>query len=306
MPSDSERDLDRTLHFEIPQSISDAAKAFDVRATLIIVAGSDIGREIQFSGDEIVLGRSASLQHSIAHPSISRQHCRVSSVDQDGARNYTIADLGSTNGTYVNSVKVEQSNLNNGDRIQIGDVVLKFMLRDADDARLFEEIHRRINYDPQTGLLKLDAFRRALDLEIQRSERDRPFVLAMTDLDGLKAVNDSHGHLAGSYVIETMGRIIREYVGSGNEAGLYGGDEGIILYRRTTIDDAAARSEELRQSFENYEWTFEGKRLPIRISQGLAEWPQHGLISTDLIRAADTALYRAKSEGRNCVRLARN
>ena len=292
------------MQFDVPPHLtSDATETRSCRASLVVLSGWEIGREFVVGEGETVLGRSPAAHATIDHPSISRQHCRVEQSNADGSDLFVVSDLGSTNGTFVNNTRVSQREIHNGDRIQVGDVVLKFMIQDAKDAELFQEIHRQIHYDRLTGLLTLDAFRRQLESDIRSAGREGRFALAMTDMDGLKKVNDTHGHSAGTYVIQTMGNLMREVVGPENRAGLYGGDEAIVQYRGMDLDSARAVAEQLRARIESHPWVFGGNKLQVTISQGLAEWPKHGLSADALINAADQALYKAKSDGRNCVRV---
>ena len=105
-------------------------------------------------------------------------------------------------------------------------------------------------------------------------------------------------------VIGAMGRIILESLRESDYAGLYGGDEGILLFPDTTLQEAQELSEKLRANIEAYSFEYDGKPIRVTISQGLAECPAHGRTPEALIASADRALYAAKAAGRNCVRLA--
>jgi len=296
-------DTERTVQINL-ENVPLADTEHKLTASLIVLSGWEIGRELLLKGEEIVIGRALSAEITIDHQSISRRHCRIARLEDDENERFRISDMGSTNGTFVNSVKVDSALLTNGDRIQVGDVVMKFLVQDNVDAQYFREIHRQIHHDPHTGLLKLDAFRNYLDSEIRGAEAGARFVVSMTDMDGLKKVNDSLGHLAGSSVVNAMGCMILDTVRENDLAGLYGGDEGIILYRGASLDEATGIAETLRQKVETHDWHYDGHPFQVTISQGLAEWPRHGLATRDIIAAADRALYAAKQAGRNCVRTA--
>jgi diguanylate cyclase (GGDEF)-like protein len=124
----------------------------------------------------------------------------------------------------------------------------------------------------------------------------------MTDLDGLKKVNDTYGHLAGRMVVREMGGMLRRLLRENDVPALYGGDETIIIFPETPIDEATRVAEEIRLAFESRTFEFRGKTFNLSISQGLAEWPRHGQTGEEIISAADSALYAAKAAGRNCVR----
>lgn len=274
------------------------------RASLVVISGWQIGKEFVLSGTDWVIGRSPDVPISINLQSVSRQHARVCKKTGSDGDFYEIADLGSMNGTHVNADVVKSSRLNDGDKVQLGDVVLKFMLQDALESQFHQEVHQRIHYNQLTGLLTLESFKPHLLTEIQKTGPDKKFTLAMTDLDGLKKVNDTHGHLMGSRVIQEMGAIMRSTLRPSDRAGLYGGDEAILLFAESPLTEAMKVAEKLRQAIAACALEHNGKVVRVTISQGLAEFPTHGASMDQLIAAADGALYAAKGAGRNCVRVA--
>jgi len=273
------------------------------RAGLIVLAGGEIGRRIEIGGDELVVGRSVLATSRITAPSVSRQHARIRMVEQEGQHAYEISDLGSRNGTRVNNVAIQTASLNHGDKVQMGEVVFKFVVQDREEVEFHQKVHQLIHYDRLTGLLTLDTFWRRLEQEMHSSHMER-FTLAMTDLDGLKRVNDTYGHLAGRMVVREMGAIIREVLRLQDYGGLYGGDEAILLFGKTPLEEAKPIAERLRTMIESRAFEHQGHTFHVSISQGLAEWPRHGAIADDLVAAADAALYAAKESGRNCIRCA--
>ena len=274
------------------------------RASLIVIAGWEIGREIKLTDDEHVFGRSPQVDTHIGLPSISRKHARIVRLCEEDGESYHIADLKSSNGTRVNNVPITSARLNNGDKIRMGDVLFKFVIQDKADALFHRDIHRLIHYDQLTGLHTMDAFRRELETEMRRAEPDGYLTLAMTDLDGLKRVNDTHGHLAGRMVVREMGVMMRQAIREQDRAGLYGGDEAIIFFPETRMKDALEVAERLRTTIEQRVFEHHGATFRVTISQGLSEWPLHGRSIDQIIAAADGALYAAKTDGRNCIRCA--
>jgi diguanylate cyclase (GGDEF)-like protein len=147
-------------------------------------------------------------------------------------------------------------------------------------------------------------------------------VLIFMDLDRFKTVNDSHGHLAGSQVLREMGFLLKRLVPD-EEATVarYGGDEFVILLPDTTLDDGMAVCEEIRRTIEqttflDREWGY--AMQPLRLhgvlsaSLGIAQHitdpdPNRSLEQekTDLLRRADSAMYRAKLLGKNQVVVSR-
>lgn len=274
------------------------------RASLIVLAGWEIGKEIEVSGKTMILGRSIDCDTCINSPSVSRQHAQIDLVEAEGERYFRVTDLGSSNGTHVNNTRTATTRLHDGDKVKMGDVLFKFVLQDEIDSQFHQHVHRLIHYDQLTGLLTMEAFRMRLVEELRLARPGMHFCLAMTDLDGLKKVNDTHGHLAGRMVVGGMGRMIRESIRQEDHAGLYGGDEAIIVFPNAAMDEAVEIAEKLRMTIAEFPFEHHGQTVRVTISQGIAEFPAHGTTPEALIAAADRALYAAKAAGRNNVQTA--
>lgn len=274
------------------------------KATLIVLSGWEIGRQIELTGDEHVFGRSLLANTRIVSPSVSREHAKIVRVRENGGDQFVVIDLNSSNGTQLNGEPITSARLSNGDKVQMGEVLFKFVLEDEAESQFYRDVHQLIHYDQLTGLLKMDAFRRQLEAEIRKNRVGGRLTVAMTDLDGLKRVNDSHGHLAGRMVVREMGVMIRQTLRPQDRAGLYGGDETIIFYPDTGIPEAGAIAGRLRATIEARIFDHQGATFRVTISQGLAEWPRHGKTVEEIVAAADKALYQAKADGRNCIRCA--
>jgi len=270
-------------------------------ARLIVLSGWEIGRMIELTGEETVIGRSATADIMIPEPLISRRHARIHRLRIGDRDFYEVTDLDSSNGTFVNHAAASSSTLLDGDTLQIGPVLFKLVIDDEAEGAFFDEIHRLIHHDQLTGLLKMDSFLRRVRPEL---ERNRVLSLAMTDLDGLKRINDAYGHLAGRMVVGEMGVMFRSVLRTRDIAGLYGGDEAVVAFPETPLDEAAEVAEELRLTVAEHRFEHAGNEFSVTISQGLAQFPDRGRNAEDLIAAADGALYAAKAAGRNCVRTA--
>jgi diguanylate cyclase (GGDEF)-like protein len=282
----------------------EAAPISHRNANLIVLAGWELGRTIEVHGHGQILGRSPLAHTFVSAPSVSRNHARIDRVVEEGLEQFIITDLNSSNGTAVNQTRITTARLENGDKISMGDVVFRFVLEDDIDSQFHQQVHRLIHYDQLTGLLTMEAFKQRIENELRQTKRRMVCTLAMTDMDGLKRVNDNHGHLAGRMVVREMGVMMRQALREQDIAGLYGGDEAIILFPSATVAEAAEVAERLRQIVEERVFTHKGANFQVTISQGLAEWPRQGRSIEDLIAAADRALYAAKAAGRNCVRAA--
>jgi two-component system cell cycle response regulator len=237
----------------------------------------------------------------------SREHARIESSWNPETRilRYRLIDLDSTNHTYLNSKRIERAELHDGDKIQIGDTVLKFVLLDDVDARFHEEVRNRISYDQLTGLLTRESFFLALGTELKRCQRyGLPLALLMMDLDRFKLVNDTHGHLMGSHVLAEVGKLIRESLRARDVSGRYGGEEFNTYLSEVDAHKAFVAAERVRLVIASHPFSLDGNTIRVTISIGVARYPEHGSDIKTLVARADRALYDAKESGRNRVVLA--
>ncbi len=291
--------LEHTAIWSNPET---AEADFQEQASLIVIAGWEIGRELRLRKQSTTFGRSSQADHLINAPSVSRLHARIDRSEVDGVARFILSDLGSSNGVFVNNRPCTQTVLYPGNKVRMGDVLFKFMMLDEIDARFHQEVQRLIYYDRLTGLMTMEAFRPQLELAIRKAKKKESiFCLVMADLDGLKRVNDTYGHLAGRMVVREMGVLIRNNLRPQDLGALYGGDETIMLYPETPLDAAAQYADALREAIANRSFTHNENDVRVSISQGVAEWPRHASGPEALIAAADKALYKAKALGRNRV-----
>lgn len=156
--------------------------------------------------------------------------------------------------------------------------------------------------DELTGVSTRLHFLQRFESEIRRTENyQQSFSLFMFDIDRFKTVNDTYGHTVGDAVIKRVAEITKKYTRSSDLVGRYGGDEFLVLITSTTREQALRYSENIRGRIAEDELRIQGVDDPIRltISGGLAFFPIHGQTTTDLMQAADHALYEAKRKGRN-------
>jgi diguanylate cyclase (GGDEF)-like protein len=174
-------------------------------------------------------------------------------------------------------------------------------------ALLVPKLQQEARIDGKTALLNARYLQLALDDEFQRATRSgRPLSVVMADLDYLRTVNNSYGHLAGDAVLVTVGRIIGSSLREGDHGGRFGGEEFTLVLPNTTGDQAYALAEQIRAAIEDAQISVPGRVEPIRatMSFGIAERTPGMATITDLTGAADVAVYEAKSRGRNRVELA--
>jgi len=173
------------------------------------------------------------------------------------------------------------------------------------DIKLRETLRAQSICDPLTGWYNRRYMEEALERDIRRAARNnRPLAIIMFDVDNFKEFNDSFGHEAGDVALQNLCQILKTQVRSEDVACRYGGDEFVLILIDTPAELAAQRVEEIRIAVGNVEMQYQGRLLrPVTLSFGIATFPANGRTSRELLRASDTALFRAKSEGRDRVRL---
>ena len=146
----------------------------------------------------------------------------------------------------------------------------------------------------------------SLDRELLRAARDqRPVGVIMLDVDYFKAVNDLHGHGAGDALLRHLGRFLKDNIRGGDIASRYGGEEFTLILPDTALEQTCVRAEQLRQNFKALPQGIIDVSLgSVTLSCGVAAYPQNGQTGEQILRAADTALYRSKHEGRDQVQAA--
>ncbi len=269
-------------------------------ACLVVIYGSDLGRRIPLSQSTFEIGRAARSDLPIDQESVSRQHARITR-SKDGS--FRILDLGSTNGTYVNDVAVSEAMLKDGDQLKIGRSILKFMTGDNVEASYHEEIYRLMTVDGLTQLFNKRFFAEALEREVNRAKRyGRPLALLLIDIDHFKRKNDQFGHVAGDAVLRQLATAILPKLRRDDIFARVGGEEFAILLPELDAAAAQATGERVRKIVEDSKFSFDSVPIPCTVSCGIAHLDETTSAPADLYRTADSALYRAKQEGRNCVR----
>lgn len=160
--------------------------------------------------------------------------------------------------------------------------------------------------DVLTGLANRRQFDAALDLELRRAHRSkRPLSLILCDVDNFKSHNDRLGHQSGDEILSALGVLLRSSLRrAGDVAARYGGDEFALLLPNMGVTDSLNFAEQLHRSVERaIDWpTVVASEIEISMTVGVTTYRSTNTVGpTDLVRAADMALYRAKAAGRGCT-----
>ena len=284
-------------------------KPRDLRPALVFLSGELIAVPIPLEREEVLLGRALEADVRVNDPKVARRHARINMVFNEGTRanEYVLTDFGSRNGTFLNGQRVTSEILQNGDKITIGEHILRFDLLDEIDREYQRQIHRLISHDDLTGLLSGRSFFSELRREAARAKAEkRSFCVLMMDVDHFKNVNGTYGHLTGSKTLEEIGASITGIMRSGDAASRFGGEEFAAFLLDAEVAQGLVAAERIRIAIEKQAFTLIRQGKPagqhhVTISVGVATFPDDSDDPIELVEMADSALYRAKREGRNRV-----
>jgi diguanylate cyclase (GGDEF)-like protein len=299
---------DRTaiLGFDQETINRELQKAKEQPACLILIKGTPQGHRYFITADEMVIGRDPAADISIPDGSISRKHARIK---QSGGA-VTIEDLGSSNGTSVNSKKLEPGNvvtLSKEDMIKLGNSIVKYLPAGELEIVFYGNLNQAANTDPMTKCFNKGYFLEAIEAEVKRAKAlSTPISLMFFDLDHFKKVNDTYGHEGGDFVLKEFTNLVRSLglIQKSDIFARYGGEEFCLMMPSKTAQEAGKIAETIRGKVQMHEFNYEGQRIPVTTSLGVAELKSDMETATDLIKASDKALYESKKSGRNRVTLA--
>jgi diguanylate cyclase (GGDEF)-like protein len=251
-------------------------------------------------GEKTIIGRGGRAQIRLLDEGISREHAQILIE----GNNVVLADMGSTNGTYCNGLKVERKVLVDGDKILVGSTtILKFTYHDNLDEIFQKQMYESALRDGLTKAFNKKYFTDRLESEFTFSIRhSTPLALVLFDIDFFKKVNDTHGHQAGDFVLSEISTLLTATLRAEDVFARYGGEEFAVICRGSDGTQAQVVGERLRKAVESHRFVFEGTHIPVTISVGIAVIPDDTVkIASDIVALADKALYSSKRGGRNRV-----
>jgi diguanylate cyclase (GGDEF)-like protein len=275
--------------------------------SLLLVQGAevDLGRHM-LCDHPIIIGRDERVDFSLNDGSISRAHCSVErNLGLDG---YVLVDLDSTNGTRLNGKTVTgRVPLETGDKIFLGSSVLRFSYSDSVDVQYHSKLEELVQTDALTGLDSKRQYDAVFGVLATRGRVDASNVtVIVTDLDGLKGINDQHGHEMGSFAIKETADRIRDVLDEYGHLARFGGDEFVCCFAGLEHSRAMELGETLRAAVQAHTFLRDNIEVHPTLSVGVATFPDHVEDPDLLFKAADDALYRAKRAGKNRVESARS
>ncbi|MEN6473243.1 MAG: diguanylate cyclase [Syntrophaceae bacterium] len=242
------------------------------------------------SGKHLILANAMSEGAFMNDPHVVREQCK------------SILCTPILNKGKLTGVLYMENNLTAGaftpERLEILRLIAAQAAISLENAKLFD----LATTDGLTKLFVHRYFQLMLDGEVQRARRyNRPFSLAMIDIDNFKHFNDTYGHLLGDEVLKSVARAIRKNIRAVDIAARYGGEEFVVIFPETDVDKAMIAAEKIRRCVELLDISYESLKLHVTISLGLSSFPRHALGKEALIKSADGALYVSKRAGKNCI-----
>jgi diguanylate cyclase (GGDEF)-like protein len=177
---------------------------------------------------------------------------------------------------------------------------VRAMLRVVSDSQQEPAVVKR---DRLTKVYNRRYFDERLEMEIERARRyGRKVSCVMADIDGFKDINAAHGHQAGDGILKVLADVLLSGTRSSDVVARYGGEEFVVILPESSGKEAAVLAERLRRAFEDCGTCVDEEGPAVTVSCGVATYPDHASDSATLLRMVDSAVFRAKSEGRNrCV-----
>jgi len=266
---------------------------------LTFLSGDQVGRRIMLADDRITIGRSPEATIMLRDTLVSRLHLAIDFNPELGG--YVIQDLKSSNGSFLNGIRIIEATLKESDKIHVGNIILRFDWSDVFDLQYQNEIDNLLNIDELTGLIVKRRFDEELNRFIAVSRtQGAELAMIMMDIDGVKQINDTYGHSFGAYTISQTGKLIKAATDHKGLASRFGGDEFMIFLPNFKMDAAEQIAETIRLQVANHNFEMEGIILRPTISIGVSILKKNDTM-TSLFKRADEALYMSKRTGRNKV-----
>ena len=289
---DDSNSLREALQKELRKSVS---------PSLVVILGPDVGSRVVLDRS-IEMGRDPACDLPLHDDNVSWRHARV---EDHGNGEWVVMDLGSTNGILVDGQPCAGTVLHPGNRIFLGKTVLEVQ-QDALREAQAVELERLITIDELSGLWVKRRFDAQLESSVAAvlAGHVPELSVVVMDMDGVKGINDAHGHHMGAFVIGEAGHVIGKQIEGHGFATRFGGDEFAAALPAVGKDAAVALAEQVRVAVVAHVYDKDGLRVHPGLSCGVATMRADGADATDaqaLFQAADQAMYRAKRAGKNRV-----
>jgi len=279
-------------------------QAKDIPPSIVLLAGpiEQMGKQWFLNKAQMSVGRGHDCDIFVDDKSVSKVHCQLLVAGQ----NVSIFDVGSTNGTEVNGVRLasnQPANLKNNEQIKLGNVLFKFLEKGNIEAVTQQTVIDRSTIDALTEIHNRGAYEQKIDELFKRARlTETPFSIVVFDIDFFKKINDTHGHATGDFVLKELAGIVQKQLIRQNDfLARIGGEEFALLMAGCPLKRAVEIAERIRSTIEKHNFTCDNVQIPVTISAGVATLESDMAGPKYLFEKADQALYASKQTGRNKV-----
>ena len=283
------------------------AQAGQAPPSLVMLVGpvASVGRQWPIEDTDRVIGRAPTAHIFVDDKSVSKFHAKLVMAGGD----VSIIDLESTNKTVINGRQIQPlipHKLQNNDQVKMGNLIFKFLERGSIETMASATTFDRAHTDGLTGIANRGALQTKAPELFKRSDLlGITFTLMLFDIDRFKAINDTYGHPAGDYVLKEIAKVVRDKLIRGNDFfARAGGEEFALLLLGSPPRQAEEIAGRIRATIEGHDFEFEGRRINVTISIGIAFKSQGDAAWEFIYERADKALYHSKNNGRNQVSVA--
>jgi two-component system, cell cycle response regulator len=298
---------DKTTVLESETTLNqEMRRAKEQDACLIIIRGTPQGHRFFITAPEMTIGRDPATDISVSDQSVSRKHAQIRK-EADGRVRLT--DLGSQNGTFVNDKKLAGGNsviLAKEDMIKLGNSIFKYLPAGELETLYLGNLSDAAHTDPLTRIYNKGFLLEGMEAEIKRAKAlHTGLSVLFLDLDHFKKINDTYGHDAGDHVLKEFTNLVRtSYLRPKDVFGRYGGEEFVVVLGNMGAKAALELAERIRCAVEAHAFIYEGKKIAVTTSMGIAELGPSLDTVQALLKASDKALYQSKQTGRNKITVA--
>lgn len=258
------------------------------------------GHRYPLGANPTVIGRGEECAIRNTDTSVSRCHARIVR-GADGR--FRVADLGSTNGTFVNNASRRESFLADGDYLRVGNCIYRFLDGEDIESEYHEEIYRLTIRDGLTQVYNRRYFTEFLERELTRAVRHkRSLAVILLAIDHLATINADLGQLASDIALREFCTRIRSVVRADELLARSGAEQFAVVLPEADIAEARTTAERIRLLVARQPFAFNNRTYPLTVSAGVAILqPSEGPTVAALLGLADANLARAKTAGQNRV-----
>lgn len=201
-------------------------------------------------------------------------------------------------------IEHKHDNFFNQNNVRLLDIIGQQVGIAMENAELYQKMHELATVDGLTGIFNRLYFQDRMQEEFDNARKENyELSLAIFDIDHFKSFNDTYGHLFGDKVLKSLADLVKSSLRSTDIFARYGGEEFIILFPRTSLEEAYTKVESIKNKISEALVKDGLVTSFVTASFGVACFPRNAKTESELIRMADDALYSAKASGRNCVRV---